>query len=100
MGNTVDRVPNGERCRIRRAITADSYEVGSLKSNTSWGGLLKIYCACDAVARDRAKTGKIENSIMTELISPTSKAISEMIQRGLLRGSSFRFSYDHESTSL
>lgn len=43
-GKTVESVPRGVRWRIRRAMTADSCEVGILKAWSAAEGLLKMYC--------------------------------------------------------
>ena len=47
-GKTVERVPRGVRWRIRRAMTADSYEVGILKA-CSQEGLVKM---CSGAGRE------------------------------------------------
>lgn len=42
-GKTVESVPKGVRLRIRRAMTADSYDVGILNASLAEEGFLKMY---------------------------------------------------------
>lgn len=55
VGKTVDRVPRVVRCRMRRAITADSYVEGR-RSVSSSEGLLKTFCG-DVGRKDDATKG-------------------------------------------